>query len=190
MTIADLAKQLDQMGLVIVPHWLSASKNAATLRVAQESLRSFGEAGLPSSRFTCPRSIRTYDLESKDDIFRSMARDPLVIELVRTQLGDAFTMHPMIAGELRPGARAQPLHRDDELAQEPGLRCIVAMWALTDFTVSNGATRFEWPDGHRLDLLMPAGSLALWRGELVHGGGANRSTSARISIAANYWKVG
>jgi ectoine hydroxylase-related dioxygenase (phytanoyl-CoA dioxygenase family) len=72
------------------------------------------------------------------------------------------------------------------------------MWALTDFTEANGATRViagshledHDPDyGAPYDSApaeMPRGSVLIWHGSLWHGGGANTTGEDRIGIAANY----
>ena len=72
------------------------------------------------------------------------------------------------------------------------------MWAITDFTEENGATRL-CPGTHRADhspnLLehydsipaeMPKGSVLVWVGSLWHGGGANTTGHRRVGIAMNY----
>ena len=73
------------------------------------------------------------------------------------------------------------------------------MWALTDFTEANGATRIipgshrrdhspDYGDALRLDRRRrwPAGSVLVWHGSLWHGGGANTTDARRVGIAMNY----
>ena len=73
-----------------------------------------------------------------------------------------------------------------------------SMWALTDFTEANGATRIipgthlsdHSPDyGPPYDSIpaeMARGSVLVWHGSLWHGGGANQTDDRRIGIAMNY----
>jgi ectoine hydroxylase-related dioxygenase (phytanoyl-CoA dioxygenase family) len=72
------------------------------------------------------------------------------------------------------------------------------MWALTDFTAENGATRLV-PGSHRADSSpelgahhasiaaeMRRGSVLVFDGSLWHGGGANQTDRRRLGIAMNY----
>jgi ectoine hydroxylase-related dioxygenase (phytanoyl-CoA dioxygenase family) len=72
------------------------------------------------------------------------------------------------------------------------------MWALTDFTEANGATRII-PGTHTADASpdygapydsipaeMAKGSVLVWHGSLWHGGGANTTGERRVGIAMNY----
>lgn len=72
-----------------------------------------------------------------------------------------------------------------------------SMWALTDFTDANGATRLvpgshlkPNPDyGGRYQTIpaeMKQGSVLIWDGALWHGGGANQTGVRRTGIAMNY----
>jgi ectoine hydroxylase-related dioxygenase (phytanoyl-CoA dioxygenase family) len=72
-----------------------------------------------------------------------------------------------------------------------------SMWALTDFTEANGATRLVArshtrgnPEyGGRYQSIaaeMPKGSVLIWDGSLWHGGGANSTDKRRTGIAMNY----
>ena len=94
--------------------------------------------------------------------------------------------------QIGPAETDQFLHRDEDAWRElpnpkPTLE-IEAMFALTDFTIENGATRVvpgshKWPSGReaRPDEIaraeMSAGSALLYLGSVLHGGGAN-TTSA------------
>jgi ectoine hydroxylase-related dioxygenase (phytanoyl-CoA dioxygenase family) len=72
------------------------------------------------------------------------------------------------------------------------------MWAITEFTEANGATRLV-PGSHRNDTVpdfmqhyetipaeMSRGSVLVWVGNLWHGGGANTTSQRRVGIAMNY----
>jgi ectoine hydroxylase-related dioxygenase (phytanoyl-CoA dioxygenase family) len=99
------------------------------------------------------------------------------------------------------GETAQPIHADDmliPLAKPHAPVVCNSMWALTDFSGENGATRIV-PGSHKWDhspeygkhydsepALMRRGSVLVWHGSLWHGGGANRTGERRVGIAMNY----
>ncbi|MGB7869210.1 MAG: phytanoyl-CoA dioxygenase family protein, partial [Mycobacterium sp.] len=69
------------------------------------------------------------------------------------------------------------------------------MWALTEFTAENGATRLvpRSQDATELDenpsivtAEMERGSVLVWSGGLFHGGGANRAQQPRLGLNVNY----
>jgi ectoine hydroxylase-related dioxygenase (phytanoyl-CoA dioxygenase family) len=71
------------------------------------------------------------------------------------------------------------------------------IWALTDFTEANGATRVipgsqHWPDSfeHRVHDTVPAemtaGSCLFYTGKVYHGGGANTTDTVRIAGNITY----
>lgn len=101
-----------------------------------------------------------------------------------------------------PGTEsAQPIHADDQVMSLPKPHVATVcntMWALTDFTEANGATRVI-PRSHLADhdptygrhydsvpAEMAAGSVLVWHGSLWHGGGANTTDHRRYGIAMNY----
>ncbi len=99
-----------------------------------------------------------------------------------------------------PGEIAQPIHADDMVIplDKPHVPIVCnSMWALTDFTEANGATRLV-PRTHTrgnpeyggrcrsIAAEMPKGSVLIWDGSLWHGGGANTTNARRTGIAMNY----
>ena len=103
--------------------------------------------------------------------------------------------------EIFPGESAQVLHTDDGIypIRIQGMELQVsAMWALTDFTVENGATHVL-PGSHRgpprsattnaaytVQVAMEKGSLLLYLGSVLHGGGANDSHLPRMGLINTY----
>jgi ectoine hydroxylase-related dioxygenase (phytanoyl-CoA dioxygenase family) len=94
-----------------------------------------------------------------------------------------------------PGQGAQPLHFDAGVYPLP--RDVEAetnvIWALDDFTPTNGATLVApgshlWPAGRRpqpselVPVVMPAGSAVVYSGRLWHAAGENRSAATRRAL--------
>lgn len=104
--------------------------------------------------------------------------------------------------EICPGERAQVLHRDDEIYPHrmPGVEFqVAALWAMDDFTIENGATHVipgshKWNDDEvgrakreeTVQAVMPKGSVLLYYGTTVHGGGENRSDKPRCALVTTY----
>lgn len=104
--------------------------------------------------------------------------------------------------EILPGEGDQVLHRDDSIypARMPGMEWQASvMWALTDFTPENGATRVvpgshrEWVRDGDLGPLeepvqesMSRGSALFYLGSTLHGGSANRTNESRIGLINTY----
>ncbi len=153
-----------------------------------------------SGRLTC----RTGALVARSSASREIVMHPLVLEAAETFL-EPFTnrlqLHLTQVIKIKPGASSQPLHRD-RLAWggyipreiEPQFNTI---WALTDFTEENGATRIVpgspgWDDDRRagddekIQAVMKAGSVLLYAGSVIHGGGANRTDSDRVGVNITY----
>ena len=153
--------------------------------------------------FLGKRTKRIGGVLAKSPTARNLVLHPVVMNLCELtllpyspnlQLNFSGIMH------LEPGADAQSLHRDGALypVRNPCPPMLIAtMWALTPFTEENGGTRIA-PGSHlwehdrvpRADEVMaaemPAGSVLLYTGGVWHGGGKNRSTSARTGLALQY----
>ncbi len=102
--------------------------------------------------------------------------------------------------EIHPGEEDQALHRDDDIypTRIPQVEFqIGAMWALDDFTEDNGATRVvpgsqdfrpisKVTDTDLVQATMTKGSVLLYLGSIIHGGGANKSQLPRSGLINTY----
>jgi ectoine hydroxylase-related dioxygenase (phytanoyl-CoA dioxygenase family) len=148
------------------------------------------------------QTMRVYNLLARGDVFAEVPIHASVLPVVEGVLDPGCLVSSLSSITILPGESAQPIHADDQLIPLPrphvALVCNT-MWALTDFTAANGATRLV-PATHRGDrspdpfgkhetiaAVMRRGSVLVWNGSLWHGGGANLSDARRIGLAMNYW---
>jgi Phytanoyl-CoA dioxygenase (PhyH) len=162
------------------------------------------EAGTPygTNAFLGERTRRVFNLLGRDPGFGRVPLFAPVLALAERVLDDGLLLSSLTAIDMHPGQGAQPFHADDGSIPLPRphvpLTC-VAIWAMTDFTPDNGATRLV-PASHRaerrprpgedpdnvVEAVMPAGSVLVYNGSLWHGGGPNRSGDVRRGIVCNY----
>jgi ectoine hydroxylase-related dioxygenase (phytanoyl-CoA dioxygenase family) len=141
---------------------------------------------------------RAYGLLAKTRALDDLILDPVSLELAGAVLGD-FLLSALVAIQIGPGESAQNPHNDDAIYPLPWPHDAVilnSMWAVDDFTRENGAT-FLHPGSHRWDARtppstdpiyaeMPAGSVILYLGTLLHGGGANTTDRPRLGVLIEY----
>jgi ectoine hydroxylase-related dioxygenase (phytanoyl-CoA dioxygenase family) len=162
-----------------------------------------GELRIPYGRnpFLGERTRRIFNLLARDPLFARVPVHDSVLPVAEAVLDRELLLSSLTAIEMQPGQAAQPLHADDGSYALPKPHPpfnTTAIWALTDFTRENGATRLV-PGSHRsernprrgeqADVVlaeMPAGSVLLYHGSLWHAGGENRSASRRVAIVCNY----
>jgi ectoine hydroxylase-related dioxygenase (phytanoyl-CoA dioxygenase family) len=147
------------------------------------------------------RTLRVYNLLARGRVWQRVPVHPNVLPIVEGVLDRGCLVSSLSSVNIGPGETAQPIHADDQLIPIPKPHPPVVcntMWALTDFTEANGATRLvpgshladRSPDyGHPYESIaaeMPRGSVLVWHGSLWHGGGANTTEERRVGIAMNY----
>jgi ectoine hydroxylase-related dioxygenase (phytanoyl-CoA dioxygenase family) len=153
--------------------------------------------------FLGERTKRLGSLLRRSSAAQDLAVHPIVLGLAdrilqphcaRYQLNYSGIMH------LLPGATPQELHRDGDLYpfRHPSPPTLMpTMWALSDFTVENGATQIV-PESHRwaeerdpfpdeiISAVMPAGSALVYLSGTIHGAGRNVSSATRTGLALQY----
>ncbi len=151
--------------------------------------------------FEGTKTVRVYNLLALGKLYESIPAHPHVLPLVERVLDPGCLVSSLSSIVIGPGEAAQPIHADDQLIPIPKPHVPTVcntMWALTDFTEANGATRVipgshlrdHSPDyGSPYDSIpaeMARGSVLVWHGSLWHGGGANTTDARRAGIAMNY----
>ncbi len=119
----------------------------------------------------------------------------------------SYQLHLTQTIAIGPGSPAQAIHRDEwafdffEFPSDHHVQCNT-IWAMTDFTARNGATRLipgsqsdptsfgRGLDDDGNDETVPAemakGSCLLYTGKVYHGGGANESDETRVGLNITY----
>jgi ectoine hydroxylase-related dioxygenase (phytanoyl-CoA dioxygenase family) len=146
-------------------------------------------------------TTRVYNLLVHGPTFERIPVHPNVLPVVEGVLDRGLLISSLSSIAIGPDEQPQPIHADDQLIplRRPHIPIICnTMWAITDFTETNGATRLI-PGSHLRDTgpnpleryetiaaEMPKGSVLVWVGSLWHGGGANTTDKRRVGIAMNY----
>ena len=199
-TVEQVTAALDREGAAIVADLLSSELIDAILAETEPYL---ARTALGQDGFSGTLTTRTGALIARSPTTRTVALHPLalgVAEAVLSPYAETFQLMLTQIIRLMPGQGEQPLHRDRwawttrPLPIEPQVNLI---WALTDFTAENGATRVapgshRWPpereaEPHEIvQAVMPRGSALIYTGSVIHGGGANRSDAPRLGLNLDY----
>lgn len=157
-----------------------------------------------SDLFSGHHTRRTGALIARSEMAREWIQHPLITDAVGRLLSHvkSYQLHLTQVIAIGPGETPQDVHRDqwafDFFPFPKGyeVQCNT-IWALTDFTEENGATRVI-PGSHRHDdkiryrfedtepAEMEAGSVLFYTGSLYHGGGPNRTEQVRIGVNITY----
>ena len=200
MDVAAAALEVAERGYTIVADVLSPAEADS---IAAELVELEARLGITPSNnaFEGRKTTRVYNLLAHGSTWEQIPVHPKVLPIVDAVLDPGCLVSSLSSIAIHSGERAQPLHADDQLQPLPRPHVAVicnTMWALTDFTDANGATRIvpgshlhdAAPDPreshHTIPAEMTKGSVLVWHGSLWHGGGANTTDSTRIGIAMNY----
>lgn len=201
VTGEEVSAELTEHGAAVVDNLVSAEY----IDSVAEELRPWTDATrFGPDDFSGRRTKRTGGLVARSQKCRDLVMHPLVLATNAKFLGHAtsFQLHLTQVIAIGPGEPAQPIHRDqwafDFFPFPKGyeVQCNT-LWAMTDFTEENGATRvvpgsnkFEDKLRFKLEDSEPAemttGSVLFYSGSIYHGGGPNRSNATRIGINITY----
>jgi hypothetical protein len=154
--------------------------------------------------FTGHNTRRTGALISRCPSAYPLIQHPLILGATKDLLEGAtsFQLHLTQVIAVGPDSPSQGLHRDqwafDFFSFPTGYDVqLNTIWAATDFTEENGATRVvpgsnTVPDGatythdDTVGAVMSRGSVLVYSGSVYHGAGENRSDEVRVGINLTY----
>ncbi|HQY86888.1 MAG TPA: phytanoyl-CoA dioxygenase family protein [Ilumatobacteraceae bacterium] len=198
----EIAAALLAHGVVIVERLVG---EALCDRVAVELSPWIDATPQGADDFSGRNTRRTGALLTRVPASIALIAHPLVLDVVERSLWPkktTFQLHLSQSIAIGPQSPAQHLHRDHwcfdffPFPRDVDVE-VSTIWALNDFSEVNGATRVV-PDSHRtpddrryepadtVPAEMPRGSVVLYLGSTVHGGGANRSDRTRVGINVDY----
>ncbi|MBU3688380.1 MAG: hypothetical protein B7C54_11630 [Acidimicrobiales bacterium mtb01] len=205
-----VALTLDPGG-VIVNGWLDAATVDRVNGEIDHYLSANPDEGGPASGselydlFLGHRTLRLHGLVAKlPTTGPELIADDRLVRWATAAMSGVCASVLLNAGELiqiGPDEGTQFLHRDSDswptlpLGAAPVI--VNAIIALDDFTLDNGATHValgshHWPVGRAAQsdelgrAVMHAGDVLLFRGDLVHGGGANTTAERRRALSLSY----
>jgi ectoine hydroxylase-related dioxygenase (phytanoyl-CoA dioxygenase family) len=154
--------------------------------------------------FTGFQTTRTGALVARSPACRELVMHPAMLaacDVFLKRACDRYQLHLTQVIRIMRGQPRQPLHRDRlawggflPASIEPQFNTI---WAMTDFTQANGATQVvpgspAWPESRKAQPAeigyaeMKAGSVLIYSGSVIHGGGENHTEDDRVGINITY----
>ena len=200
-TPAKVAEVLDRDACCVVDHVVAPE---VMDRVREELASWLDSVTLGRDSFTGRHTQRVGGLIARSETVRELVENPIVLGSVEKTLSHAsnFQLHLTQTIAIGPGETPQQIHRDQwafdffPFPDSYQVQCNT-IWAMTDFTEENGATRVI-PGSHlrddRLEFTaadtepaeMEKGSVLFYTGALYHGGGANRTSETRYGLNITY----
>lgn len=198
---SEILEIIERDGAVIIDAILSS---AETAQFAKELAPLLASAAQGQDSFSGFSTTRIGALIANSEICRRLATNAQLLEIADGLLGPfspTVQLSLTQAVNIAPGEGSQILHRDRGLWGGHIPRRIETqlgtMIAVTDFTHKNGATRVvpgsaHWdakrqPEPHEIaSAEMKAGSILVYNGTVIHGGGPNSTDIPRLGVLLHY----
>jgi len=200
-TIEEVSASLKEHGYVVIDELVSAEvmdKVAAEMGPYIETTP-FGE-----DKFVGFSIQRTGAMILRSETSRDLIMNPLVVGVAANHLSKAstFQLHLTQVITVHPGSPAQVLHQDQlawdffQFPDDYEVQCNT-LWAMTDYTAENGATRIvpdsqfagtgqKYPPEAGIPAEMKKGSVLLYTGKIYHGAGENKTDKVRQALNITY----
>ncbi|ABG42272.1 Phytanoyl-CoA dioxygenase [Paraglaciecola sp. T6c] len=194
VTRADL-KQVEKNGYIVIENVLSSDEITT---VKNAILPLLNETGRNS--FEGYKTQRLYGVLNKTRALDRLVDHPRILALLDKLFMPNYLLSQLQVINLLPGESGQPLHFDDgfyPISRPRAPLGAATIWAIDDFTQSNGATvivpnSHTWDDNQKptaeqaKSAVMKAGSVLFYPGTFWHGGGANHSSGNRLAVTCQY----
>jgi ectoine hydroxylase-related dioxygenase (phytanoyl-CoA dioxygenase family) len=209
--VAQARRDLGEFGYCILAHVLTPAevRQLRELVLAELATDEAIDASLVQGFFGDPddRNRRLWRLPPRHKAFQDLVEHPVVLKFAEDFLGPSIIQESILCQNLsanitRPGSQAMGIHADLGFMRSPWPTepvMIQFAWAIDDYTVENGATRFvpgSHLAGHSPDpsephyseaAVAPAGSVIVWDARTWHHTGANvTADKSRIGIICGY----
>jgi ectoine hydroxylase-related dioxygenase (phytanoyl-CoA dioxygenase family) len=190
-SIDEIHAVLERDGALIIDGLASHEQVDAVMAEMQPHIDATAVGG---DNFTGKHTRRSGALIARSPSSHELIQHPTILGVTEKLLHKAqsFQIHLTQTIAISPGSPSQSIHRD-----EWAFDVCNTIWAMTDFTEENGATRLipgSQADpidlGRKHEESVPAemtkGSCLLYTGKVYHGGGANDSDDVRVGLNLTY----
>ena len=199
--IEEILNILEEDAGLIIDNFLSSE----SIDLIKDDLRPYlNVTRNGQDEFTGFETKRVGALMARSKTCQDLALNPLINQMVDSFLKphcESYQLHFTSAIQIGPGESSQILHRDRGLWGGYIPRRIETqfstVWAINDFTKENGATQVV-PGSHKWDknrqplpeeiayAEMKAGSVFVYTGSVLHGGGTNTTDESRLGVFLHY----
>ena len=201
--LATQRDSLDEVGYAIVESAITedfADEIKAALNAKIDETSGAGSHGLNSgSDGSAGRLLE------RDQIFEATAQHPVALALAEHVVGKGCLLSTILGFRKAAGDDTHIVHVDYPLVHEPYPDLSLAattIWALEDFTEESGPTlvvpgsykrnrepRAGEGDGELVPIIMPKGSIAIWRGNTWHSARVRTAPGFRTTLHQTYCRL-